>query len=274
MLQFKSQPIHLLLTFLKLAPVVTGYLLESQTLTIKFKGFTEGDMPTACLRVIIEQRAEYRPASGIPEIYAASLTLESELPLLKRILCIPLWCGVLLTGLSTLVLLAFQQYGVRKLEFLIAFLVFTIATCFLVEVGYAKPNSSEVLHGLFVPQLKGNGATGLAISLLGAMVMPNNEEYMKEVSQKKRNAPAEKAGETSNKKRETPKTRGKEPEQDKPEKCQRCGGRHSDDKCRWNTGACFGCGKQGHLVKDCPERMGQARVYQLINNCPAPNKKV
>ncbi|KAA8542180.1 hypothetical protein F0562_023332 [Nyssa sinensis] len=64
---------------------------------------------------------------------------------------IPLWCGVLLTGLSTLVLLAFQQYGVRKLEFLIAFLVFTIATCFLVELGYAKPNSSEVLHGLFVP---------------------------------------------------------------------------------------------------------------------------
>ncbi|KAA8519599.1 hypothetical protein F0562_013956 [Nyssa sinensis] len=87
MLQFKSQPIRLLLTFLKLAPVVTGYLSESQTLTIKFKGFTEGDMPTACLRVIIEQRAEYWPASGIPEIYAASLTLESELPLLKRILC-------------------------------------------------------------------------------------------------------------------------------------------------------------------------------------------
>ena len=51
-------------------------------------------------------------------------------------------------------------------------MVFTIAACFLMELGYAKPNSSEVLNGLFVPQLKGNGATGLAISLLGAMVMP------------------------------------------------------------------------------------------------------
>lgn len=61
---------------------------------------------------------------------------------------------------------------VRKLEFLIAFLVFTIAACFFMELGYAKPNASEVLNGLFVPQLKGNGATGLAISLLGAMVMP------------------------------------------------------------------------------------------------------
>lgn len=61
---------------------------------------------------------------------------------------------------------------VRKLEFLIAFLVFTIAACFWAELGYAKPDAKEVLNGLFVPELKGNGATGLAISLLGAMVMP------------------------------------------------------------------------------------------------------
>lgn len=60
----------------------------------------------------------------------------------------------------------------RKLEFLITFLVLTIAACFLAELGYAKPNASEVLYGLFVPQLQGNGATLLAISLLGAMVMP------------------------------------------------------------------------------------------------------
>ncbi|KAG5537429.1 hypothetical protein RHGRI_024752 [Rhododendron griersonianum] len=48
------------------------------------------------------------------------------------------------------------------------------AACFFMELGYAKPNASEVLNGLFVPRLKGNGATGLAISLLGAMVMPHN----------------------------------------------------------------------------------------------------
>ncbi|KAF2321492.1 hypothetical protein GH714_000111 [Hevea brasiliensis] len=63
---------------------------------------------------------------------------------------------------------------VRKLEFLIAFLVSTITTCFFVELAYAKPSASEVLYGLFVPQLKGHGAAGLAISLLGAMVMPHN----------------------------------------------------------------------------------------------------
>ncbi|CAH2040390.1 unnamed protein product [Thlaspi arvense] len=106
-------------------------------------------------------------ACDIPEVIGTAFAL-------NMLFKVPVWCGVLLTGLSTLILLALQQYGVRKLEFLIAFLVFTIAACFFAELGYAKPNTSEVLHGLFIPQLKGDGATGLAISLLGAMVMPHN----------------------------------------------------------------------------------------------------
>lgn len=106
-------------------------------------------------------------ACDIPEVIGTAFAL-------NMLFNIPVWIGVLLTGLSTLVLLALQQYGVRKLEFLIAFLVLTIAGCFFAEMNYAKPVASEVLDGLFVPQLKGNGATGLAISLLGAMVMPHN----------------------------------------------------------------------------------------------------
>ncbi|OMO74194.1 Natural resistance-associated macrophage protein [Corchorus olitorius] len=106
-------------------------------------------------------------ACDIPEVIGTAFAL-------NMLFNIPVWIGVLLTGLSTLVLLALQQYGVRKLEFLITFLVLTIAGCFFAELAYAKPVASEVLKGLFVPQLKGNGATGLAISLLGAMVMPHN----------------------------------------------------------------------------------------------------
>ncbi|RXH68843.1 hypothetical protein DVH24_031176 [Malus domestica] len=101
-------------------------------------------------------------ACDIPEVIGTAFAL-------NMLFNIPIWIGVLLTGLSTLILLALQQYGVRKLEFLIAFLVLTIAGCFFAELGYAKPDATEVLDGLFVPQLKGNGATGLAISLLGAM---------------------------------------------------------------------------------------------------------
>lgn len=106
-------------------------------------------------------------ACDIPEVIGTAFAL-------NMLFNIPIWIGVLLTGLSTLLLLALQQYGVRKLEFLIAFLVLTIAGCFFAELGYAKPDGAEVLKGLFVPQLKGSGATGLAISLLGAMVMPHN----------------------------------------------------------------------------------------------------
>ncbi|KAK1602267.1 hypothetical protein QYE76_037708 [Lolium multiflorum] len=72
--------------------------------------------------------------------------------------------------------------SVRKLEFLIAFLVFLIATCFLVELGYSKPNSSEVVRGLFVPEIKGNGATGLAISLLGAMTYKTSADQVLEAN--------------------------------------------------------------------------------------------
>ncbi|XP_011082336.1 metal transporter Nramp6 isoform X1 [Sesamum indicum] len=106
-------------------------------------------------------------ACDIPEVIGTAFALD-------MLFGVPLWIGVLITGLSTMVLLLLQQYGVRKLEILIAFLVFTIAGCFLAELKYAKPNSSEVLRGLFIPQLKGSGATKLAISLLGAMVMPHN----------------------------------------------------------------------------------------------------
>ncbi|KAL2338210.1 hypothetical protein Fmac_012656 [Flemingia macrophylla] len=106
-------------------------------------------------------------ACDIPEVIGTAFAL-------NMLFSIPIWIGVLLTGLSTLILLAIQQYGVRKLEFFIAFLVFTIAACFMVELGYSKPVAKEVMTGLFVPKLKGHGATGLAISLLGAMVMPHN----------------------------------------------------------------------------------------------------
>lgn len=86
MLQYRSQSIRLLLTFLKVAPILTGYASETQYLKANFKDFTEGDPPTALLKVVLEQRAEYSPGAGIPEIYSASLALESELPLPKRIL--------------------------------------------------------------------------------------------------------------------------------------------------------------------------------------------
>ncbi|KAL2931005.1 Seipin-2 [Bienertia sinuspersici] len=86
MLTFKSQPIRLLLTFFKIVPLVAGYLSETQILKLKFQGYSEGIIPTACLKITMEQRAEFRPGAGIPEIYDAFVHLESELPFFKRML--------------------------------------------------------------------------------------------------------------------------------------------------------------------------------------------
>nr|XP_043610408.1 seipin-2-like isoform X2 [Erigeron canadensis] len=86
MLRFKSLPIRLLMTFLKLFPVISGYSSETQALAIKFKGYIERVTPTSCLRVVLEPRAAFAKGGGVPEIYTAYLKLESQLPLLKRIL--------------------------------------------------------------------------------------------------------------------------------------------------------------------------------------------
>ena len=55
---------------------------------------------------------------------------------------------------------------------LIALMVFTMAICFFGEMSYVKPPAGDVLKGLFIPKLSGQGATGDAIALLGALVMP------------------------------------------------------------------------------------------------------
>lgn len=60
----------------------------------------------------------------------------------------------------------------RKLEVLIALLVLVMAGCFFGEMSYVKPPAGDLLKGMFIPKLSGQGATGDAIALLGALVMP------------------------------------------------------------------------------------------------------
>jgi Mn2+/Fe2+ NRAMP family transporter len=50
--------------------------------------------------------------------------------------------------------------------------VFVTAACFLGEMRFVKPPAVEVIKGLFIPGLKGPGATADAIALLGALIMP------------------------------------------------------------------------------------------------------
>ncbi|XP_006660888.1 seipin-2-like [Oryza brachyantha] len=86
MLKFKSAHMHFIETFLRSVSLLSGYSSESQVIRLKMRGITEASEPVMGVRIILEQRAEFSPGAGIPEIYAASLKLEAELPLLKRIL--------------------------------------------------------------------------------------------------------------------------------------------------------------------------------------------
>ncbi|KAL6655164.1 hypothetical protein ACP70R_005990 [Stipagrostis hirtigluma subsp. patula] len=99
MLKFKSVHMHFIETFLRSVSLLSGYSSESQVIRLKMRGITEGLEPTTGIRIILEQRAEFGPGAGIPEIYAASLKLEAELPLLKRILwhwrwTLFVWCSM------------------------------------------------------------------------------------------------------------------------------------------------------------------------------------
>ncbi|KAK9085789.1 hypothetical protein Sjap_026200 [Stephania japonica] len=87
MLRFKSELLRSVETILNGIPLIAGYSTESQIIQIKTRGFKEGDEPTSCIKVSIKQRAEYGPAgitAGVPDIYSASLMLNSEPPFIKR----------------------------------------------------------------------------------------------------------------------------------------------------------------------------------------------
>ncbi|KAK6923725.1 NRAMP family [Dillenia turbinata] len=106
-------------------------------------------------------------ASDIPEVIGTAFAL-------NILFHIPVWAGVLFTGLSTLLILGIQRYGVQKLEMVIESMVLIIGGCYFVEMSHVKPPASQVMKGLFIPKLKGPEATADTIALLGGLIMPHN----------------------------------------------------------------------------------------------------
>jgi len=104
-------------------------------------------------------------ACDLAEVLGAAIAL-------NMLFHIPLLLGVILTGADTLLLLAFQSFGIRTIEAFILALISVIAACFCIEVIWAKPVWTDVFVGL-APRL--NSTTlYLAIGILGATVMPHN----------------------------------------------------------------------------------------------------
>ena len=85
---------------------------------------------------------------------------------------IPLLYGVLLTAADTLLLLWFQSFGIRTIEAFVLALITVVAGCFCIEIFWARPAVSEMVTGL-VPRLN-RDTLYVAITILGATVMPHN----------------------------------------------------------------------------------------------------
>ncbi len=108
-------------------------------------------------------------ATDVAEVLGGALAF-------NLLLGVPLWAGILLTGLDTLIVLGLKGGGFREVEAIIAGLMATIAACFLAQLVIAGPSAAGILHGL-VPRpfvLADRHALYLAVGILGATVMPHN----------------------------------------------------------------------------------------------------
>ncbi|XP_077231261.1 metal transporter Nramp7.2-like isoform X2 [Tasmannia lanceolata] len=106
-------------------------------------------------------------AADIPQVIGTAFAL-------NLLFNIPIWGGVLLAGLNTLLLLALQRYGIRKLELAISALLLVLGGCFIGEMAHANPDPAKIVKGMFVPRLSGYQAAQDAIALMGALIMPHN----------------------------------------------------------------------------------------------------
>lgn len=87
---------------------------------------------------------------------------------------LPLWVGVLITGLDVIVLLGLMRYGIRKIEAVIMTMIATIFGCFALNLFWARPDAAAMANGLFVPTIPDAQALFIAVGILGATVMPHN----------------------------------------------------------------------------------------------------
>jgi manganese transport protein len=135
-----------------------GMAILLQTLAARLGIVSGRDLAQAC-------RETYpRPVAfamwGLCEIAIAACDLAEVLGAaiaLQMLFGIPLLVGVLLTGADTLLLLAFQSFGIRTIEAFILALITVIAACFCIEVLWAHPSWPDVFTGL-APRLNGSSA--------------------------------------------------------------------------------------------------------------------
>ncbi|KAJ3685542.1 hypothetical protein LUZ61_014706 [Rhynchospora tenuis] len=86
---------------------------------------------------------------------------------------LPLWAGVVITAIDCFIFLFLENYGVRKLEAVFAFLIATMAISFAWMFRKTQPSQKELVIGLLVPKLSSK-TIRQAVGVVGCVIMPHN----------------------------------------------------------------------------------------------------
>jgi manganese transport protein len=85
----------------------------------------------------------------------------------------PLFAGMVVTGIATYGLLLCERFGFRPIELIIGSMVSVIALCYLAEVFIVPVDWASAAIHTVTPQIADAGALLLAVGIIGATVMPH-----------------------------------------------------------------------------------------------------
>jgi manganese transport protein len=91
---------------------------------------------------------------------------------LALLFALPLFVGMVVTGLVSYAILALERSGFRPVELVIGSLVAVIAFCYVIELFIAPVDWPEALRSL-APNLPDKDAVFLGVGIIGATVMPH-----------------------------------------------------------------------------------------------------
>ncbi|MGO8742986.1 MAG: Nramp family divalent metal transporter [Limisphaerales bacterium] len=95
---------------------------------------------------------------------------------LNMLFHIPIFWGVIITGVDVLLLLAMQRFGMRTIEAIVLLLVATIGVCYYIEIfilPQTQPSFLEMGRAMILPRLGSSTMVYVAIGIIGATVMPH-----------------------------------------------------------------------------------------------------
>ena len=145
-----------------------------QSMSAKLGIATGRSLPEVCrdrfpFRVVVLlwlQAEAVAMATDLAEFVGAALGL-------NLVFGLSMWLSAVLTGVAAFTILGMQVWGFRRLEAALTGLVAVVVLAFGLELLRSRPSFAGVTRGLFVPSLSGNGSALLAVSIIGATVMPH-----------------------------------------------------------------------------------------------------